>query len=275
MPATDLIIPEESWQAAAGISWLIGGKYTLAIEGFYKEMDNLIEFKEGESIFSKPGEGGMGDVWEQKVAQGHGTSYGAEFFLEKKYGKFTGWVSYTLAQTTRNFPNINYGETFSYKYDRRHDISIVMMYEKNKNVNFGLTWVYGSGMPTTLAKSEFIGPFGPGGFSCIGETFEDGTSESQCNYRGNTYYGNRNNYRLPAYHRLDISANVSKDKKHGRRTWSFGLYNAYSHINPFYAMLVNKMNAGMGSEKLEYGKTYLKIISIFPVMPSISYKFVW
>ncbi len=262
MPATDITVPEESWQAATGISWLIKNKYTLSVEGFYKEMDNLIEFKEGESIFSKPGEGGMGEVWEQKVVQGSGTAYGGEIFLQKNAGKLTGWISYTLAWTNRTFSEINNGRPFPYKYDRRHDISIVAMYDINENINVAMTWVYGSGMPTTIAESEFLGPFGGTGVSyCYDEN---------CYENGYSFYGHRNNYRLPAYHRLDLSLNMSKQKKHGKRTWSFGIYNAYNHINPFYTLLVNQYETGDFTNQKQ---TYLKIISIFPIMPSVSYKF--
>ena len=256
MPATDITVPEQSWQAATGVSWLIKNKVTLSVEGFYKEMNNLIEFKEGESIFSKPSEGGMGEVWEQKVVQGEGLAYGAELFLQKNTGKFTGWIAYTLSWTTRTFAGINYGKTFPYKYDRRHDISIVGMYDFNENINMAMTWVYGSGTPVTLAEAEFLGPFGT--------TDVTYTINGRTTYSGYSFYGNRNNYRLPAYHRLDFSLNISKQKKRGKRTWSFSVYNAYNHINPFYTMLVNEDN-----------KTYLQIVSIFPIMPSISYKFEW
>lgn len=268
MPATDLIIPEKSWQSAVGISWLIDNKYSLSVEGFYKGMDNLLEFKDGESIFSMPGQGGMGESWESKVTQGSGYAYGAELFLQKNQGKLTGWISYTYAKTNRKFAEINNGREFPYKYDRRHDISIVLMYDLNENVNFGMTWVYGSGMPTTLQEAEFRGPFG---FDWYSYSYENGVEDY--NPSGYPYYGGRNNYRLPSYHRLDLSINLSKEKKRGTRTWSFGVYNTYNHINPFFTRLVNRNDVWQGN--LEQGKTYLRIYSIFPVMPSVSYKFVW
>ena len=263
MPATNIIVPEKSWQSAIGLSWLLNNQYSISVEGFYKKMDNIVEFKEGESIFSIPGEGGMGEVWEQKVTQGTGEAYGAEIFIQKKSGDFSGWVSYTLGWSNRSFENINFGQPFPYKYDRRHDISIVLMYNLNKNINFGLTWVYGSGTPVTLQKDEYGRYFGYNVFIYYSE---------DCTCEGYPYYGKRNNYRLPAYHRLDFSVNISKDKKRGRRTWSLGLYNAYNNINPFYTKFVN------GRENFnnpEPNKTYLRLYSIFPVMPSFSYKFVW
>ena len=264
VPATNITVPEESWQAAVGFSWLIKDKYTLSVEGFYKEMDNLVEFNEGQSIFSLPSEGGNGESWEQKVSQGNGWAYGGEIFLQKNYGDFSGWFSYTLAWTDRKFPNIDDGNIFPYKYDRRHDISLVLMYDLNENINFGFTWVYGSGTPITLQKSEFLGPMGISSYSC---------GRDGCIYSGLANFGGRNNYRLPSYHRLDLSANFTKERTHGVRTWSVGVYNAYNHINPFYTMITSK-NDWQG-EGLEQGKTYLRIFSIFPVMPSVSYKFVW
>ncbi len=268
MPATDLIVPEKSWQTAAGFSWLLGSKYSLSVEGFYKEMKNLLEFKDGESIFSNPGQGGMGEVWEAKVTQGNGYSYGAELFVQKNYGKLTGWISYTYAKTNRKFPAINRGKEYPYKYDRRHDLSIVLLYDLNERVNFGMTWVYGSGMPTTIQLSDYQGivkGYKPvDGFGGGGETYLSALP----NYNG------RNNYRLPAYHRLDLSVNLSKQKKRGKRTWSFGIYNAYNQINPFYTKIINKGESGLINQKVQKN-TVLRIYSLFPIMPSFSYKFVW
>ncbi len=266
MPATNIIVPENSKQTALGISWLIKNKITLSAEIFYKDMNNLIEFKDGESIFSSPGEGGMGEVWENKVSQGYGNSYGFELFIQKNYGKLTGWISYTFAHSNRIFPDINNGKMFPFKYDRRHDISIVAMYKLNKNINFGLTWVFGSGTPITLKKAEFFGINGPNGYEQNG---------NHITFMGDSYYGGRNSYRLPSYQRLDISVNISKQKKHGTRTWSLGVYNLYNHINPFFVTYYRGRRHWENGKFIDNNKTYLRIISIFQVMPIISYKFVW
>ncbi len=268
MPATDLIVPEKSWQAAAGFSWLIKNKFSLSVEGFYKEMKNLLEFKDGESIFSKPGQGGMGETWEEKVTQGSGYSYGAEIFLQKNYGKLTGWISYTYARSNRNFSEINFGKEYPYKYDRRHDISLVLLYDLNENVNFGMTWVYGSGMPITIQLAETMRPFSPSFYGYVDES-----GYERMFLDGNPYYNGRNNYRLPSYHRLDLSVNLSKQKKRGRRTWSFGIYNVYNHINPFYTKIINSFDTYDMDRTSR--KSYLRIYSIFQIMPSVSYKFVW
>ncbi len=257
MPATNLVVSEKSWQAAAGFAWLIGNNFTLSVEGFYKGMKNLLEFKDGESIFSMSEENGIGEIWENKVTQGRGYSYGAELFLQKKYGKLTGWVSYTYAKTNRKFANINRGKEYPYKYDRRHDVSVVLLFDLNERVNFGMTWVYGSGMPTTIQLAEF--PL---------HKYSDGYYELLPNIRG------RNNYRLPAYHRLDFSVNLSKQKKRGKRTWSIGVYNAYNNVNPFYTRIIDEIESDLFLEN-KTSNSILRIYSIFPIMPSISYKFVW
>ncbi|MEA3450286.1 MAG: TonB-dependent receptor plug domain-containing protein [Bacteroidota bacterium] len=266
VPATDIVVPEDSWQIAAGFSALIANKFTLNVEGFYKKMNNLVEYKEGESIFGNVMAQGSNNSWENKVVQGLGESYGGEIFLRKNNGKFTGWLSYTLSWTNRTFDNINFGTPFSYKYDRRHDISLVMMYEMNKNVNFGFTWVYGSGMPITIAKAEYYNPLDNDGIMFVQRY--NGVEDAYL--YGNKYYQNRNAHRLPAYHRLDLSVNLIKERKKGTRTWSFGIYNAYSRINPFYTELVNRQD--YDSEKTN---TFLRVYSIFPIMPSFNYKFVW
>ncbi len=266
VPATNIVVPEDSWQVASGMSWLISDKFTLTLEGFYKEMNNLVEYKEGESIFGNVMQQGKSNSWEQKVTQGRGQAYGGEFFLKKASGKLTGWIAYTLSWTNRTFAGINFGKTFPYKYDRRHDISVVALYKLNKNINFGLTWVYGSGTPTTIAKSQYFDPLDENGSI---EMYANDNSSYDYWINGINYYQNRNAFRLPAYHRLDLSMNISKKRKHGTRTWSFGIYNVYNHINPFYTELITHNGANNKTQ------TFLRVYSIFPIMPSVSYRFVW
>ncbi len=252
LPATDRVYPQKSVQYAFGTSIDITPKLSLVIEGFYKKMTNLVELKEGASIFGNFEAGqSMGSIWESKVEQGEGWSYGGEILLKKDVGKFTGWIGYTLAWSNRQFETIAFGEIFPYRYDRRHDISVVGIYNFNKNVNLSVTWVYGSGTPITLAQMQFL-PIS-GAFN----------TDAMYDYDRIQYYGKRNNYRIPAYHRLDIGFNWSKDIKIGRRTWSFSVYNAYNQINPFYVDLDRYSSEG---------DPKLIVYSIFPIIPSISYK---
>ena len=243
LPSTDSVLPESSKQAAIGFAYNIDNNWDLTIEGFYKTMDNLIEYKEGASFLQ------LSNGWESKIEMGGGYSYGAEILLRRNFGKLTGWIGYTLSWSWRDFENINFGEPFPYKYDRRHDVSIVAFYELNDNIDFGFTWVYGTGNAVTLGVARYAGMFAEywDGWSYLPEI---------------EYYNGRNSYRMPAYHRLDVSANFHKDKKWGKRTWSVGLYNAYSRQNPFYLYFGYQNNARV-----------LKQVSLFPIIPSVRYAF--
>ena len=196
-------------------------------------MKGLIEYKEGASFF------GVSDNWESKIEMGRGWSYGAELLVRKTTGKITGWIGYTLSWAWRQFDNLNFGEKFPYKYDRRHDIAIALIYNKSENFDFGMTWVFGTGNAVTLAYGRYLGLNG-------GEIGE---------------YGGRNSFRAPAYHRLDFNFNFKKQNKLGERIWSLGVYNAYSRQNPFYLYF------GYDNS----GNRCLKQISLFPIMPSIKF----
>ncbi len=260
LPATDILAPQHSTQYAAGTVIRITPKIDLTIEGFYKEMTNLIEYKEGESMFASMEDGeSAGEVWEQKVEQGDGLAYGGEVLLKKDIGKLNGWIGYTLSWTNRTFENIAFGETFPYRYDRRHDISIVMMYKFNDRIDVGATWVYGTGNAVTLAQQRYVSNNGVNNY--IQYYNEDWGNELQTV----EYYGKRNNYRLPAYHRLDLGINFTKQRKRGVGTWSFSVYNAYNHQNPFFVQFERNWRKDNKRELIQY--------SIFPIIPSVSYSF--
>ncbi len=126
VPAIDSVLPQKSQQVAFGVAKTLGKKYLFSVEGYYKWMENLITYKEGANFIN------TSDNWENKIETGKGWSYGAELFLQKKTGKLTGWIGYTISWTFRQFENLNFGEPFPYKYDRRHDVSIVTSYKINK-----------------------------------------------------------------------------------------------------------------------------------------------
>jgi len=243
LPSTDSILPEYSRQVALGYAYNIDDNWDVSIEGFYKTMDNLIEYKEGASFFQ------ISQNWESKIEIGNGYAYGGELLVRKNIGKLTGWIGYTLSWAWREFDNINFGEPYPYKYDRRHDISIVAMYKLNDNIDFGFSWVYGTGNAVTL---------GVGRYASIIGNYYDGIFYPADDIE---YYNGRNAYRMPSYHRLDVSANFHKDKKWGSRTWSVGLYNAYNRQNPFYLYFTN------------YSPRSLKQVSLFPIIPSVRYAF--
>ncbi|MFN2313285.1 MAG: TonB-dependent receptor domain-containing protein [Bacteroidales bacterium] len=256
LPVTRRFEPPISHQVAIGSSFRLPGQLEMTIEAFYKTMDNLIEYKEG-AFF-----GGTGAGWEAKVEKGRGWAYGSEFMIEKNYGKLTGWIGYTLSWTERQFENLNFGNVFPAKYDRRHDISVALTHTFSEKVDAGLVWVFGTGNAATLGINEYPP-----------EDFMSGDYY----YSSITEYPGRNNYRTPSYHRLDLGVNLHKQKKRGVRTWSFSVYNAYSRQNPFFiywsSEYYSEPDPDNPGEMLYYTKPVLKKVSIFPIIPSVSYSF--
>jgi len=240
LPATAKVKPQKSWQVASGFSWKIHKLFQLSSEVFYKEMDGLIEYKEGTQLFNATGS------WEDKIEEGKGKSYGLEILLEKKAGKNTGWIGYTWSKTTRIFENLNYGNEFPYKYDRTHDFSIVWVHEFTEHVNMGLNWVFSTGNAVSLPVERYK------------------TAVNNNNYYSGEieYYKQRNSFRMPAYHRLDVGFNLHKRKKWGERTWSFSVYNLYNRKNP---MALGFENNGSEKKLVQY--------SMFPFISSVSYNF--
>lgn len=245
LPSTQNIRPQNSHQVAAGLAYNINDGYNLSIEGFYKTMDNLIEYKEGASFFE------MSENWESKLEVGNGYAYGAEVLLNKNVGKLSGWIGYTLSWSWREFENLNFGKPFPYKYDRRHDISVVATYKYSDNIDFGFTWVYGTGNAVTLAIARYPSIYE------VPHLFQGGIA-----WGGIEYYKGRNGYRMPSYHRMDVGANFHKDTKWGTRTWSLGVYNVYNRQNPFFLYFGYENNSRV-----------LKQVSLFPMIPSIKYSF--
>ncbi len=266
LPATKLIPPEHSTQYAMGTAVNLGNNIEFSFEGFYKTMSGLIEYKEGESFFStSQSEDIESEIWENKVEIGKGWSYGAEIFLQKKTGNWNGWIGYTLSWSNRQFPNIAFGQVFPYRYDRRHDIGAVLIYKINDKIDIGATWVYGTGIAVTLAQQRYL-PIN------MVQNKIDGLEQNDSYYyydaQSVEYYGNRNNFRLPAYHRLDLGINFTKENKLGVRTWSFSVYNAYNRKNAFFVDFNGAFLGGGGSTQF---KRQLFKYSLFPFIPSVTY----
>ncbi|MBK7212385.1 MAG: TonB-dependent receptor [Bacteroidales bacterium] len=235
VPSTAAIKPQKSKQFAAGISRTFRRNYLVSLEGYYKWMNQIIEYTEGASYLNSNAN------WEEKVTVGKGNSYGMEILLQKKEGNTKGWIGYTLSWSNRTFPEINYGETFPYKFDRRHDISIVLMQKIDDKWDFSAEWVYGTGNAVTLATIKFPGPDG----------WEIQT------------FDKRNSYRAADYHRLDVSFTRTKETRWGTSSWNLGMYNVYNRKNPFYYYF------GVDSR----GSKALKRVSLFQMIPSVSYTF--
>ncbi len=252
VPATERIKPEHSHQVALGYSKTLKKGFQFSVEGYYKVMQNLIEYKEGASYSS------TSQDWQDLVVVGKGNSYGAEFLLEKKTGKTTGWIGYTLSWSNRQFEDLNFGDAYPHRYDRRHDIGLAVTHKLNDKIDVGLVWVYGTGNATTLAQQTYQGMNGLQGGSAPHMNSID-------------YLSERNNYRMPAYHRLDLGVNLHKQRERFESTWSFGLYNAYSRQNPFYLYFQTDLdNMQIGMNTKESKRLYQ--LSLFPILPSISYK---
>lgn len=242
LPTTARIKPQESWQAAIGAAKSIGKDYEISIEAYYKKMNNLIAYKDGSGLFE------LTD-WQDRVTQGKGEAYGLEFFLQKKTGKLSGWIGYTLAWNNREFNDLNQGKEFPFRYDRRHDISVVAIYELSKKINLSGTWVYGTGNAVTLPKSRY-------------GTVETYGSQNYTYINNIEQYGDRNSYRMNAYHRLDVGVNFIKTRTNRTRTWSIGAYNTYANNNPFFVYFDNDFDTN---------KRVLKQVSLFPLIPYVTY----
>jgi hypothetical protein len=234
----------------------------LSLEGYYKKMDHVIGYKEGASFIDfDAAESGLEINWENNVTSGKAWSYGAEFLIQKKDGRLTGWIGYTLSWTQMQFDSLNFGKKFYARYDRRHDISIVAIYKLNKHITLSGTWVYGTGNAVTLPLSEYIAP----------AHLQDNTSNGYYNYNsmfGQVVkdYSQKNNFRMGAYHRLDFGIQFHKEKKWGERIWEISVYNLYNRQNPFFYYIQNNTVNGK-----EYG--VLSQVSLFPIIPSFTYSF--
>ena len=255
VPSTDSVSPQKSRQIAMSLNHqLKNGLFEISIEGYYKTMSELITLKSGAQII------GFYD-WQNKIeTSGKGRAYGIELFFQKKKGKTTGWIGYTLSFSDRKFDNINLGKWYPYKYDRRHDISLVATHKFNQNIDIGATWVCGTGNNITLATARYP-EIGIGGEI-------NGIEESEISEVN--HYPSRNNYRMPPYHRLDLGLNFHKKKKWGERSWSVGAYNVYNRKNPFFIRIDSEPS--VEGDRI-VNKRVAKQISLFPIIPSVSYKF--
>jgi len=235
---------------------------------YYKTLNDLVIFKEGLSSM----EGDMD--WRNKLEVGGiGKSKGVEMLIRKPQGKITGFLAYTLSRTTRQFENINDGKEFVFEFDRTHSISINAAYKINKKWSVSATWNYSTGTPFTPIIGKYL-TFWSGGYS-TGYYDDEGNFIYDYVYiehdlQETAIYGERNSERTQSYHRLDLGAVYSKIGKRGRNVeWTFSIYNAYNRKNPFqyyYSTVYDYANPDA------YAPIKLHKMSIFPIIPSVSYK---
>lgn len=262
VPSTKRIKPQNSRQISAGFAQDLPSKnLTLTLEGYYKWSRNILGYKPGASflLLDDPTEA-QNFTWQDNVTAGLGKSYGIEMLVQRKTGKLTGWVGYTLSWTKLKFDEINFGEYFWARYDRRHDISVVAIYELSDNITLSGTWVYGTGSAITLPLGEYAGNT----YSPIAEYLPEGEPYYYQYFNTVTDYGTVNSFRMKAYHRLDFAIQFHKKMKRHERTWELGLYNTYNRKNPFFYFIDNEYNDNGTISKL-------KQVSIFPIIPSVSY----
>lgn len=253
VPVTKRIEPMTANQYSLGLFYNFMNEIDFSLEGYYKTMSNIIEYKDGASFW------GSSTGWEDKVAMGDGWSYGVEFLAQRSFGKTTGWVGYTWSKSDRLFDRpgeeLNFGKSFPAKYDRRHDISLVASHKFSEKIDISGTWVFSSGNSGTLALQTYEGI----------EADQYGSDNHRLEY-----ISSRNNYRYPNYHRFDIGVNFHKQKKYGKRTWNLSVYNAYNQLNPF-VIYINEDGYWNGEDWVDVLK--LKQVSLFPLIPSISYTY--
>ena len=264
VPATDRVKPQNSRQISTGIVKDFNKQnFFISIEGYYKEMKNIIGYKEGANFINLDDpETGKELTWEDNVTAGKGWSYGAEFLLQRKYGKVSGWVGYTLSWTQFQFDELNFGRKFYARYDRRHDISVVCIYNPFKNITISGVWVYGTGNAVTLPISSYPIYTSGGNYSNLSQY----NSNLFPWYENASDYGGKNNFRMEAYHRLDFGIQFHKQKKHFERTWEISVYNAYNRMNPFFYYSETDYR-----EDGTYGLLYK--VGLFPIIPTITYSF--
>ncbi len=242
VPSTYKVKPQISWLYAAGLfKNFKDNMFETSVEVYFKNMENQIEYAEGYTPNT------LEDT-ENFFTFGRGWSYGTELFVNKTKGRLTGWVGYTLSWTWRKFPQLNFGERYAAKYDRRNDLSVVAVYELSKKWRLSGTFVYGSGNAATLPQRFYI----------VGGVLSQ-------------EYSRINQYRLPAYHRLDFAATLTPKKNANRKMkteWVFSIYNAYSRQNPYFIYFDQTGNPLDGSLRVQ-GKQ----VSIFPIIPAVTWNF--
>jgi hypothetical protein len=237
VPSNINILPEIADQYTLGyFRNFSANMYETSVELYYKTLQNQIDYRNGANLI-------LNNKVESQLVFGKGFGYGAEFLIRKKYGKLTGWVSYTLSKTKRQFNDINNGNTFLAKQDRPNNLAIVGMYELSPRVTFSATWIYISGNVVTFPSGRY---------------YVDGNIVP--------YYTGRNGYRMPDYHRLDVGLTLHKKKSNKFESdWNFSIYNVYARAN---AYAINFQPDPKDPTKMQAVQ-----LSLFRFVPAVTYNF--
>ncbi|MCW8850114.1 MAG: TonB-dependent receptor [Melioribacteraceae bacterium] len=236
-PSTAIIEPQVSDLISIGyFRNFYDNKYAASVEIYYKDMQNLIEYKNGADIF-------LNEFIESQLVFGYGWSYGLELYIEKKLGKLTGWLSYTLSTTERKFDEINNGNPFPARQDRTHDVSLVGIYNLNNNWSLSANWVYYTGLAATYPAGKY---------QIDGKTIN--------------LYTDRNGQRMPDYHRLDLGATYYFTKSSQKEmSITFSIYNAYARENAY--------RISFEESEADPNVTQANKLALFSIVPSISFNF--
>lgn len=263
-------LPTESWvpigaknkplwcdQISGGIYGNLPFDCYFSVEGYYKWMKNLLEYKEGIGSLT------VNSSWDEKMTSGVGWTYGADISIHRDKGRLTGSINYGLLWNKRKFEELNGGITFPGKYDSRHKININGTFHLNKRIDFNMAWTYMTGNMVTLALQNYK-KLDNAGFT------NDIAPLGMIGYKwGVGYYPSRNNVRLPAYHRLDVGISWYRNYPNGRQgIWNFSIYNLYSRINPV-AIRKDGIESPYGGGSL--WSTSFQTVGFLPIIPSVSY----
>lgn len=237
IPSSSIVKPQIADQYSLGLyKNFKNNLFETSVEVYYKEMQNQIEYKNGAQFV-------LNKTAEADLVFGKGKSYGIELYAKKRYGKFNGWVSYTLSFTDHTFADIDMGMAFPAKQDRRHEVSVVGIYQLSPRWTLSGTWVYYTGNAVTFPSGKYL-----------------------ADNRIITFYSERNGYRMPDYHRLDLAATwvQNKTKRH-ESSWSFSVYNVYNRMNAY--------SISFRPSETDPTQTEVVKLSLFPVLPSVTYSF--
>lgn len=241
VPSTYIVKPQVSWLYSAGLFRNFNDNtWETSLELYYKDMENQIEYAEGYTPSLRDPE--------EEFVFGKGWSYGAEMLLSKVKGQFSGWIGYTLSWSWRKFSQLNDGDKYPVKYDRRHDLSVVANYEASRKWKFGAVFVYGTGNAITLPERFYI---------------INGVLTQE--------YSKLNQYRMNAYHRLDFSATytpIPRKKRKMESYWVFSIYNVYSRLNPYFIYFDQEGSPYNGTLEVK-----ARQVSLFPVLPAVTWNF--
>lgn len=255
LPITRNFSPLTSDQLSAGIYVSPDKKYTFSVEGYYKKMDHLLEYRDDYKDLQVTS-------WEDRLTSGSGRAYGADFQAEADFGKLHGFIGYGLMWSDRLFADLNRGKRFPSKYDNRHKITLSATWKCSERVELNAGWVFMTGNRVTLSLENYSYPDGYP--TNIVPSYPHKDEEML------DYYAGKNNVRLPAYHRLDVGINIYRSLRRGRTgIWNVSLYNAYSRMNP---IMIEKNNQKQSMDGTPLAPRFRQF-ALFPIIPSVSYTY--